>query len=44
MVRDNHTGLREVMAAWDKAVDFDFTEITETVVLSMLGEIRICLY
>ena len=38
---DNHTGLREVMAAWDKAVDFDFTEITETVGGSDVGEIRI---
>ena len=38
---DNHTGLREVMAAWDKAVDFDFTEITETVCGSDVGEIRI---
>ena len=29
------------MEAWDKAVDFDFTEITETVGGSDVGEIRI---
>ena len=38
---DNQAGLREVMAAWDKAVDFDFTEITETAGGSDVGEIRI---
>ena len=35
---DNETGLRSVMAEWDKAVSFDFTEITEAG--SDVGEIR----
>ena len=34
----NQAALREVMQAWDKAVDFDFTEITETVGGTMLGK------
>ena len=32
--------LREVMQAWDKAVDFDFTEITETSGVDDVGELR----
>ena len=36
----NQAALREVMQAWDKAVDFDFTEITETSGIDDVGEIR----
>ena len=36
----NQAALREVMQAWDKAVDFDFTEITETSGVDDVGEIR----
>ena len=37
---DNATALTEVMNAWDKAVDFDFTEVTEDPLTGEVGDIR----
>ena len=37
---DNATALREVMSAWDKTVDFEFTEVTEDAITGEVGDIR----
>ena len=37
---DNATHLSEVMAAWDKSVDFDFRRVTEDTVTGEVGDIR----
>jgi len=37
---DNATALTGVMAAWDKTVDFDFTQVTEDGPTGQVGDIR----
>ena len=37
---DNATHLSQVMAAWDKAVDFDFNLVTEDANTGQVGDIR----